>query len=184
VQTLSFRMTFGTEVFARQGGEHWPIVEAWVENTAEDAVLGIDLHGAEYFGLSYAKRTVLELLLRREKGELGERRFFIIAPANDPELLEGLQDALKDHGRFMLLSESEDPLSDPKLIGDVPAAVQETFDVLKRSAPITTGSLARLLDQTPQATKNRLDRFAAMGLLTRVKVPSPTGGLEWENRIF
>jgi hypothetical protein len=184
VELFSLADRFSETLFARQGQDHWPVYETWADSSPDGSLLGIDLRGAEYVGLSYAKRTILRLVIQRMDGSLGERKLFIVAPAGEDEFLEGLRDALKEHGLFMLVAATEQPLSDPYLIGDVPAAIEETFDVLKRSAPVTTGSLARLLRQTPQATKNRLDRFDTMGLLKREKIPSPTGGLEWENRIF
>jgi hypothetical protein len=184
VKIFSLADRFSDTLFARQGPDHWPSYDAWANSNRDGSLLGMDLRRVEYVGLSYAKRTILRLVRQRMDGLLGERKLFIVAPAGDEDLLEGLRDALKEHDLFMLVAPTAEPLLDPYLIGDVPTAIHETFNVLKRSAPITTGALARLLQQTPQATKNRLDRFKMMGLLRRVKISSPTGGLEWENRIF
>jgi hypothetical protein len=148
-----------------------------------DGILGLDLRDLRYLGYSYAKRTIRELLLRRNQGEYRDRRIFLIAD-RDPVFLEGLNDALVGKGLFMLATSTPDPLTQPWLVGDVSPAIQETFEQLVRSGPVATGSLAKQLGQSPQNTKNRLDRLYAMGLLQREKVTSPTGGLEWENRIL
>lgn len=100
------------------------------------------------------------------------------------DFLDGTAAALREAGMFMLVTPTSDPTTDAKLIGDVPASVQELFHVLRSGAPSPTGSIARQLDISPQNAKNRLDRMQAMGLLRRQKITNPTGGLEWENRLF
>ena len=179
----SLRDAFGSARLDSQGDEHFPVIQEWMLRLNPDGILGLDLRGLRYLGYSYAKRTIRELLLRRNWGEYRDRRVFLISE-KDPVFLEGVNDALVGKGLFMLAAPTPEPLFQPWLVGDVSPAIQETFEELVRSAPVTTGSLAKQLEQSPQNAKNRLDRLHAMGFLRREKVTSPTGGLEWENRIL
>lgn len=172
-----------TDQLYNRGEEHGRLLDLMIRHAEDGSVIAIDLRGLEYIGYSYAKRAIREVLLRRNDGEYGDRRLFLVADQS-MEQLEGLEKALEEKKLFMLLCERPDSLEGGHLIGEAPQYLQETFDVLRKTAPVTTGSLAKLIDQSPQNTKNRLDRLESMGLVRREKEPSPTGGLEWVNRVF
>jgi hypothetical protein len=180
---ISLRELASTDLLDRQGEEHAIILDQVIRGTAPDAVLALDLRGVQYLGYSYAKRAIRETVLRRNEGVYGNRRIILISE-KDEEFLEGVNAALSDEGLFMLVTPEEHSLRESWLIGDVPTYLQETFQLLRQSAPVPTGTLARLLDQTPQNTKNRVDRLVEMGLVRREKQVSPTGGLEWVNWVF
>ena len=168
----------------KQGEEHWPQLERFLRNRKAGGLVPLDLRSLAYLGYSYAKATIRRALQKRNAGDFGELSLFLVADQG-PLFLDGLTAALREGGLFMLVAEAEDAVPDEgELFGSVPRHVEETFQVLRRKAPITTGELARLVGQTPQNTKNRLDRLYEMGLVQREKVPSPTGGLEWLNRVF
>jgi hypothetical protein len=167
----------------QQGEEHAIKLDQIIRGTPKDAVIGFDLRGLKYIGYSYAKRAIRETLLRRNAGIYGDRRIILLSK-KDADFLEGLSTALDQQGLFMLVSSDDTSLGDSWLIGDVPAYLQETFQQLRQSSPVPTGTLARILDQSPQNTKNRVDRLVEMGLVRREKQVSPTGGLEWVNWIL
>lgn len=183
-RTIALRDAFGEERLDRQGEEHWPRLDQLIREEPRDAVIALDLRGLLYVGYSYAKATIRRTLQRRAAGDYAERRLFLVADQGNL-FLDGIEAALEQAGLFALVTDAPDAAVDRgRLIGAVPDYIRSTFDTLRRIAPVTTGALAREIDQSPQNTKNRLDRLYAMGLLRREKVPSPTGGLEWLNRVF
>lgn len=180
---VSLRVLASSDRLDRQGEEHAIKLDQIIRGTAPESVVALDLRGLEYIGYSYAKRAIRETVLRRNEGVYGDRRIILVSE-HDDELLEGVTAALDDKNLFMLVTPDEHSLRKSWLIGDVPDYLQETFRHLQRSAPVPTGTLAKLLDQTPQNTKNRIDKLVEMGLVRREKQVSPTGGLEWVNWIF
>jgi Fic family protein len=183
MNVINFSKNFGSRLDL-QGEEHGPILEDLVRETAAEAIVAFDLRGIKYLGYSYAKPTVRKILKRRNRGEYGERRLFLISQIDDL-FLEGIHAALKEEKLIMHVSPSPSGLGrDGRLIGKATQALNETFDVLLRRAPITTGGLANCLDISPQNAKNRIDRLLEMGIVAREKVQSSTGGYEWLNRVL
>lgn len=181
---LNFRDIYGLSRLDNQGEEHWPRLDMLIREQPGTSLVAFDLRGLEYLGYSYAKPTIRRVLLQRNKGEYGERRMFLVADQG-PKFLDGIEAALREKELFMLVAPSLDrPVEAGWLIGLIPDYVRATFDVLRSQAPIPTGKLAEAIGQSPQNTKNRLDRLQNMGLLRREKIPSPSGGLEWLNQIF
>ncbi len=180
---ISLRDLTSTDRLDRQGDEHFERLERAILGTHRSAVIALDLRELDYIGYSYTKRVLREVLMQRNEGKYDDRRFFIVADQGD-EFLEGLEAALLDKKLFMMVTGDIEDLKEARLIGAVPDYLEETFKILLRVAPIPTGSLAKLLDQSPQNTKNRLDRLFEMGLLRREKEVSPTGGLEWVNWVL
>lgn len=180
---IRLRNEFGRSSLALEGEEHGPLLDSAIRQRPENAVIAVDLRGLEYLGYSYAKATVRAALLRRIRGEYEQRQILLVSDQGDA-FLDGLVRALRDKKLFMAVLQSLDsPLAKADLIGDVPGYIKATFKELARTAPVSTGSLARALGESAQNTKNRLDRLQEMGLLKREKVASPTGGLEWLNWI-
>lgn len=172
--------------------EDFPKIEAAVESTAHNALVVFDLRDVEYLGYSYAKGTIRKLLMRRNRGELGERRLFLLGPTKY-SFLEGTERALADQNCFMYMFESpadfarRGVLIGAKARGNhdrVGNVLEPTFHMLLTKRSVTTGEAATLLDTTPQNMKNRFDRLVEMGIVVRDKATSPTGGHEWSNRIW
>lgn len=181
---FDFYTRFGRPHLDIQGEEHYPIVNDFIQQLSTDAVVAFDLRGLEYFGYSYAKQTIRRVLRQRNQGEYAQRQFFLVSDQKD-DFLDGLTAALREKSMFMLVSpDMEHPFNKGTIVGEIPDYVKATFDVLCQKAPISTGSLAQVIGQSPQNTKKRLDRLYEMGLLRREKIPSPSGGLEWINSIF
>lgn len=181
---LSFRDIYGLSRLDNQGEEHWSRLDMLLHEQPGESIVAFDLRELEYLGYSYAKPTIRQALLLRNKGEYREQRMFLVADQG-PKFLDGIEAALREKELFMLVAPSLDcPAETGRLIGSVPDHVRATFEVLQSQAPVPTGKLAQEIGQTPQNTKNRLDKLYCMGLLRRKKLPSPSGGLEWLNQIF
>jgi len=183
IDRVALLATFGQERLDKQGEAHRDVLDEAIRSTRPGAVVALDLRGVDYLGYSYAKRAIREVLLRRSENAYGERKLFIVADQG-PDFIDGLEAALRERRMFTLVASSADSLDGAQLIGDVPDYIAETFELVRRHGPVATGSLAKMIGQSPQNTKNRLDRLAEMGVLHREKQASPTGGLEWVNRIL
>lgn len=182
-ERISFLESFGQDRLDKQGETHRDFLDDRILSMAPDAVVALDLRGVDYLGYSYAKRALREILLRRNEGRYGERRLYIVAD-QDQDFIDGLEASLRERKMFTMVVPGPDSLEGAQLVGEVPDYIAETFEAVRRHGPIATGSLAKMIDESPQNTKNRLDRLAEMGLLKREKLPSPTGGLEWINSIL
>lgn len=182
-ERISFLESFGQERLDKQGEVHRDILDEAIRSLAPDAVVALDLRGVDYLGYSYAKRALREILLRRNEGAYGERKLVVVAD-QEADFVDGLEAALRERKMFAMVMTGPDSLEGAHLVGEVPDYIAETFEAVRRHGPIATGSLAKMIDQSPQNTKNRLDRLSEMGLLKREKQPSPTGGLEWINSIL
>jgi len=183
IERIAFLENFGEERLDTQGEVHRDFIDDAIRAMPSHATVALDLRGVDYLGYSYSKRALREILFRRNEGAYGERKLFLIADQG-MDFIDGLEAALRERKIFALVAPSPDTLEGAHLVGEVPDYIAETFDIVRRHGPIATGSLAKLIGQSPQNTKNRLDRLAEMGLLKREKQPSPTGGLEWINRIL
>lgn len=150
-----------------------------VSDAADDAAapVALDLHGLVYLGYSFAKHTVVRLLHDADGPVVA------VGP-DDPTFLDGLADALT-YGRaaLYLAPTPRDVGRSGRAIGATTPTLDETFRVLLRLGPLGTGDLAAELDTSPQNAKNRVDRLVELGLATRLKVSSPSGGMEWLNRL-
>jgi len=183
MDVISFSTKFGLRLDL-QGEEHEPILDDLVRKDTTDATVAFDLRGVKYLGYSYAKPTIRKILKRRNRGEYGERRLFLVSQIDDL-FLEGIRAALREEKLVMHVAPSPPDIGrDGQLIGRATQALNETFEVLLRHAPITTGELANYLDTYPQNAKNRIDRLLEMGIVAREKVQSSTGGYEWLNRVL
>lgn len=183
VDMISFSDQFGPRLDL-QGEEHAPLLHDRVCATPPDALVAFDLRGVRYLGYSYAKPTIRKALKQRNRGEYAGRRLLLISDLDDL-FLEGTDAALKEEKLFMYVAPTPEAVgSKGQLVGRATRTLTETFDILLKESPITTGQLAELLNTSPQNAKNRIDRLVEMGAVTRQKVQSPTGGYEWLNRIL
>ena len=150
-----------------------------VRDATEDgaAPVVLDLHGLVYLGYSFAKHTVVRLLH-------GADRPVVATGPDDPTFLDGLEDALAYGKAALYLAASVSDIGRlGRVLGATTPALSQTFDVLLRLGPLGTGELAAELDTSPQNAKNRVDRLVQLGLASRSKVSSPSGGVEWWNRL-
>lgn len=183
VAVLDLRGLFGRERLDRTHEDDFPAFDRAIQEQPSGAVVVFDLRGLEYLGYSFAKRTIRKALRRRNLGEYDERQF-ILAADQGREFIDGLQTALREEKLFMLVVPEPRALDEGRLIGAAPGYLEDTFNALRDLGEATTAELARSIDQSVQNTKNRLDRLYEMGLVRREKVPSPSGGREWKNRVF
>lgn len=183
VALVDLRDVFGRDRLDRVQDQDFVALDEAIRDAAPLSLVGFDLRSLKYLGYSFAKRTIRKALKRRNADEYGERRLIIVSDQGR-DFLDGLEAALRDQKLFMLMAPSPDALGQGRLIGAVPSYLEDTFNALRDLEEATTGTLARTIDESAQNTKNRLDQLYAMGLLRREKVPSPTGGMEWSNRIF
>lgn len=183
VAIIDFRDLFGRTRLDRVQEEDFATLDRAIEQQASGAVVVFDLRRLEYLGYSFAKRTIRKVLRRRSAGEYDDRQF-VLAADQGREFMEGLQTALREEKLFMLVVPKPEALEEGRLVGAAPGYLEDTFNALRDLGEATTAELARSIDQSVQNTKNRLDRLHEMGLLRREKIPSPSGGREWKNRVF
>jgi hypothetical protein len=137
----------------------------------------------ERIGKAYSKPTIRKAVQDCMAGAYENRRMYIISEP-DEQFLDGLSAALKEERLTVYaVPEEEDIGKRGFLLGAITDAIRETFEVILRWGPLTTGDLAKSLDTSPQNAKNRVDRLVKKKLATREKVPDDTGGKVWLNRI-
>ena len=137
----------------------------------------LDLHGLVYLGYSFAKHTVVRLL------DEADRPVAAVGP-DDSTFLDGLEDALTYGKSALYLAPAVLSVGQSgRVLGATTSVLSQTFDILLRLGPLGTGELATELDTSPQNAKNKVDRLVQLGLAARSKVSSPSGGVEWWNRL-
>ena len=183
ITVLNFAAQFGHHL-SMQGEQHLGQLEKLVEQAVPGSIVAFCLQGVEYLGYSYAKSTIRKMHLRALNGKCDKRRFVLVTQ-RDEMVLDGLDAALKEKKLAMYAAPSPEAIGrEGFLLGRTTHALTETFDVLLQQSPVTTGELAGKLNMSPQNTKNRIDRLVGLGLATREKVASESGGYEWLNRVM
>lgn len=156
-------------------------VEAYLRRSAPGMV-ALDFRGIKFLGYSYAKSTVVRALRLASSGEIEDLR--VIAITDSGLSLEELEVALERFDlALIVLSSGEEEYAEGIIVGKLPEYLRSTWDVLAGLGPSTTAEVAEKIGESLQNTNQRLKRLNTMGLISREKVMSPTGGREWLNKV-
>lgn len=171
--------TLGTRQQGRQAQQE---IETEIHNVPYGEKLLLDMDGIDIIGYSFADEAIAIIIQRLTSREYGNKFILIRCSAQDP--LEALEVALERRKLVALVIENQKHSRGQnwRCIGAKKEHLLETLEEIIKHKEIKTHELSRLLGITLANCNNRTAELYRLGLIDRVKVNDPSGGIYYINK--
>ncbi len=145
----------------------------FVEQHPEAITFRISLKGVRRTDASFPRESVIELACR-----FRGKTAFVLTDIGDPDLLENWDAAARKREQPMLALQQEGNF---KLLGPgISQGMRPLFDLLSRSAELTTAEAAAKLGQSVPNVSNKMKSLWESGYVMRMENVASSGGIEFE----